>query len=265
MIPGHLLLRIPGCGDDAPPLAVEPLPGGQGRNVVVRVETRAGRFVMRQRLAPVNRPGALALTELRAHRLAAQAGLAPRILDAAADGSWMLMEHVDALPWAPAQFDSPRALERLGGYLRRLHALAVPADLPVADAPAMARGYVERLRLHAPLAAVALQPLVRQVARLSEVLAASARRVLVHGDLTASNILGAAPILVDWEYAQAADPGWDFACLLSYYPALESRLEPLLAAAGIDDARARERFRLERERFGLLNRLWEQAYPAGRA
>jgi aminoglycoside phosphotransferase (APT) family kinase protein len=264
MIPPHLLSRIPGCSDGAPPLAVEPLPGGQGRNVVVRVETALGRFVMRQRLAPVNRPGALALTELRAHRLAAGAGLAPPILDAADDGSWILMEHVDAPPWSPVQLESQRGLERLGGFLRKLHAQAIPVDLPVADAPAMARGYVERLRHRDPVSAAALQPLVDQVTRQSAVLAPSARRVLVHGDLTASNILGATPILVDWEYAQAADPGWDFACLLSYYPALEPALGPLLAAAGIDDAQARERFRLERQRFGLLNRLWDQAYPAGR-
>jgi aminoglycoside phosphotransferase (APT) family kinase protein len=264
MIPPHLLSRIPGCSDAEPPLAVEPLPGGQGRNIVVRVETRAGRFVLRQRLAPVDRPGALAVTELRAHSLAAGAGLAPRILDAATDGGWLLMEHVDAPAWTSAQLESPRGVERLAGYLRKLHTLVVPADLPAADAPAMAHGYVERLRRRDPASARALQPLVDQVGRLSAVLAPTARRVLVHGDLAASNILGAAPMLVDWEYAQAADPGWDFACLLSYYPELQARLEPFLAAAGIGDAVARERFRLERERFGLLNRLWDQAYPAGR-
>jgi aminoglycoside phosphotransferase (APT) family kinase protein len=264
VIPAGLLERIPGCHDGAPPLAVEPLPGGQGRNMVVRVETSAGRFVLRHRLAPVNRPGALALTELRAHRLAAAAGLAPPILDAAADGSWILMAYVDAPPWLPAELYSQRGLARLGGLLRKLHALAVPAGLPVADAPAMAEGYVARLRQRDPMGAEALRPLVEQVRRLSEVLATSARRVLVHGDLAASNILGSAPCLVDWEYAQTADPGWDFACLLTYYPSLEPRLEPLLAAAGIEDAGARERFRLERERFGLLNRLWNLAYPAGR-
>jgi aminoglycoside phosphotransferase (APT) family kinase protein len=264
MIPVHLLRHIPGCGDSQPPLAVEPLPGGQGRNVVVRVETGEGRFVWRQRLAPLDRPGALATTELRVHRLAAAAGLAPRVLDAAADASWILMEYVDAPPWPVAQLDESRALERLGARLARLHALDVPAELPPADAPAMARGYVERLGRRDKAAAAALQPLVDQVARLTAVLARSARRALVHGDLMTSNMLGASPLLVDWEYAQAADPGWDFACLLSYYPALESRVEPLLAGAGIGDGAGRERFRLERERFGLLNRLWEQAYPAGR-
>jgi aminoglycoside phosphotransferase (APT) family kinase protein len=245
-------------------VAVEPLPGGQGRNAVLRVETSAGRFVLRRRLEPVNRPGALASTELRAHRLAAEAGIAPRILDAAADGSWILMDHVEAPVWTLAQLGTQQGVERLGACLARLHRLAVPADLPLADAPAMARGYVERLRRHDRASAAALQPLVSQVERLSTVLAASGRRVLVHGDLMPTNILGSLPVLVDWEYAQAADPGWDFACLLGYYPELESRVANLLAAAGLVDGASRERFRLERERFSLLNRLWERAYPAGR-
>ena len=86
------------------------------------------------------------------------------------------------------------------------------------------------------------------------------QRVLAHGDLMVSNLLGPLPLLVDWEYAQAAHPAWDFACLLSYYPWLETRLAPLLAWAGLHEGEGRERFRLELERFRLLNRLWERAY-----
>ena len=68
--------------------------------------------------------------------------------------------------------------------------------------------------------------------------------------------------MVDWEYAQAADPTWDLACLLSYYPALAPFMNFLLDAAGCAGPAAQTRLRLQRARFTLLNRLWEAAYPA---
>src|SRR5690606_42046116 len=57
--------------DGRPPQAIHPLPGGEGRNEVLRIDTAEGRFVWRRRLPPVDRPGAAAGTELAAHRLAA--------------------------------------------------------------------------------------------------------------------------------------------------------------------------------------------------
>ncbi|HUG72527.1 MAG TPA: phosphotransferase [Steroidobacteraceae bacterium] len=263
MIPDQLLALVPGCEGSHAPLGVVPLPGGQGRNEVLRIDTSQGRFVWRHRLPPVNRPGSAALTELQAHRHAAAAGLAPKILAAAADGSWILMEHVDAPTWTVPQLAATEGLERLGSRLAMLHALEVPAELPAANAPAMALGYLAILRWRDPAAAAALEPLARRVEQVTAELAgAGQRRALVHGDLMVSNMLGPQPLLVDWEYAQASDPGWDFACLLSYYPRLEPALARLLGSAGLDDPETRSHLALQRERFALLNRLWERAYPA---
>lgn len=263
MIEPEVLARIPGCADQQPPLAVARLPGGQGRNLVLRVDTSAGRFVLRCRLPPWNRPGAAALTELRAHRLAAAAGLAPAVLDAASDGSWILMEYIDAPCWTPEQLCSARGVEQLGGRLAVLHALAVPAGVPVADPEAMAAGYLERAATRDPESARALQPLAAQISRLGERLAdAGEQLVPVHGDIMASNMLGTLPLLVDWEYAQAADPTWDLACLLSYYPQIQRFLEVLLESADCAAPQDRARLQLQRERFTLLNRLWDAAYPA---
>lgn len=261
MIPAAVLERVPGCGGGRAPATVMALPGGLGRNVVLRIDTAAGRFVWRNRLPPIDRPGALPRTELAAHQLAASAGLAPAILASAGDGRWILMEHVDAPVWTEAELASPHGMELLGAQLAKLHGLAVPAEIPDADAPGMARGYLARLAQRDAAAAEALHPVLRQVEELTAALAGG-RRVLVHGDLMASNLLGPRPLLVDWEYAQAAHPAWDFACLLSYYPWLEAPLAPLLARAGLHAGEGRERLRLELERFRLLNRLWESAYAA---
>src|SRR5690606_26752951 len=107
--------------------------------------------------------------------------------------------------------------------LAALHAIARPAEVPLADASAMARGYVARLERRDAAAGAAMQPLVQRVDEIGQEMAGlDEKPVLVHGDLMASNLIGPKPQLVDWEYAQAADSSWDWACLLSYYPALES-------------------------------------------
>lgn len=263
MIPPELLVLVPGCEGMRPPLRVEALPGGFGRNEVLRIDTAQGRFVWRRRLGGLDRPGAVAVAELQAHRRAASAGLAPGIIAAATDASWILMEFVDAAPWTEAQLAGGDGVERLARRLVILHSLAVPAGVNDADPPAMADGYLARIATRDAAAATALQPLVDSIRRITAELAGfGGRRVLAHGDLMASNMLGPLPVLVDWEYAQAADPTWDYACLLSYYPFLESRLHRLLGSAGLDGGQGRARFGLQRERFVLLNRLWERAYPA---
>lgn len=263
MIPAELLALVPGCERGQPPLQVDALPGGFGRNEVLRIDTLQGRFVWRRRLGGLNRPGALASAELAAHRRAAAAGLAPGIVAAAADGAWILMEFVDAPPWTGATLDNDAALERLGRRLAILHSLAVPAAVAAADAPAMASGYLAVTRARDPVAASALQSLADEVRQITDDLAAGTQRsVLVHGDLMASNLLGPLPVLVDWEYAQLAEPAWDVACLLSYYPFLQGRLDRLLGSAGLDGADARSRIQLHYRRFVLLNHLWELAYPS---
>jgi aminoglycoside phosphotransferase (APT) family kinase protein len=81
--------------------------------------------------------------------------------------------------------------------------------------------------------------------------------VTTHGDLSADNLIGPLPMLVDWEYAQLADPVYDLACLSVYYPGLQLRGEELLFAAGITDANGATRLQLHAQMFNCLNRLWE--------
>src|SRR5690606_19248787 len=122
----HVLALVPGCIDGRAPLAVTPLPGGEGRNEVLRIDTTEGRFVWRRRLPPVDRPGAAARTELAAHRLAADRGLAPPVIRAAADGSWILMEYVDAPAWTAERICSAEGAQQLGHRLAELHAIRHP-------------------------------------------------------------------------------------------------------------------------------------------
>lgn len=255
LIPAEILLRIPGCEDGRPPRAVRSLPGGRGCNQVLRVDTAQGRFVWRRRFLPIDRPGSRAIDELRAQQLAAGAGIAPAVLAAHPQGHWLLMEYIDAPVWSVERLHTDEGAARLAGQLARLHGLSVPAGWPPVDPVAMAEGYLARLATFDPGDATALAPLRDRVAAISASISeCGLRPVPNHGDLSASNLLGDEPLLVDWEYAQVAEPGWDLACLLTYYPDM-ARFLPRLLAGGLASLAPRL-LELQRERFALLDRLW---------
>jgi hypothetical protein len=256
LIPAQILPRIPGCEDGRPPLAVSPLPGGRGCNLVLRVDTAQGRFVWRQRFLPIDRPGSRAIDELHAQQLAAGAGLAPTVLAAHPEGHWLLMEFIDAPVWTVERLHTEEGAAKLAGQLARLHGLQIPAEWPPVDPVAMADGYLARLSAFDPGDATALAPLRDRVAAISASISdCGLQPEPDHGDLSAGNLLGEAPLLVDWEYAQVAEPGWDLACLLTYYPGMARWLPRLLSGSGLTGPAA-SLLELQRERFALLDRLW---------
>jgi thiamine kinase len=262
VIPAQLLAMVPGCESGTPPQAVQRLDGAAARNAVWRIRTGAGEFVLRQRLAPIDRPGSSAVMELASHRVAAATGLAPRIIHAEAGGAWLLMEHVAGDSWSEAQLRTTKGLQRLAAVLTRVHALPLPAGCAVLDATAVANAYMAQLRGMAGPLAQQLQDLPLQVAELSQAIDQCARPpVLNHGDLTLANVIGDAPILVDWEYAQIADATWDVACLLTYYPWIDAHLHEFMAALRLGRDDDFEVLRLQMRRFGCLNALWEATQP----
>ncbi|MEO6078953.1 MAG: phosphotransferase [Steroidobacteraceae bacterium] len=258
MIPAEILPLIPGCADGRPPRHVHPLPGGRGCNLVLRIDTDAGRFVLRQRQPPLNRPGSAARTELHSQMIAAAAGLAPRLINAAPDGSWLLMDFIDGELWTETELLSIDGLARLGARLATLHSLAPPADVPDFDASAIAAGYLQQLHSTVSGRAERYEPLLARARELSQAIEGlTDRAVLNHGDLQLGNMLGREPLLIDWEYAQVVDPTYDIACLLTYYPRLESQLGLLMEFAGLSKPADLAVLALQRERFALLNQLWD--------
>ncbi len=260
MIPASLLRRIPGCAQGEAPLSVQLLLGGRSVNRNLRIDTRVGRFVLRQRIWDGPRPGADSLREVACHCAAAAAGVAPAVLDAAPDGRWILMDYIEGGMWTPMQLQAAGGLRTLGARLRRLHAISPPRGLAAFDPVSIATGQAHALLEREPTAAAQVDALVARTRQLAVDCAAfAATPVTTHGDLNASNIIGPVPMLVDWEYAQLADPVYDLACLSVYYPGLRLRGGELLGAAGITDANGAVRLRLHAELFHSLNRLWEWA------
>jgi len=260
VIPASVLQHIPGCAGGEAPMSFQLLHGGRDVNRNLRIDTRVGRFVLRQRIREGPRPGADPLSEVACHRAAAAAAVAPAVLDAAPDGSWILMDYVEGGMWTPQRLQAPEGLRTLGACLQRLHATTPPKGLAAFDPVSIARGLAQAILERYPAAAAKVNALVARTRQLALDCAAFAvTPVTTHGDLNASNLIGPAPMLVDWEYAQLADPVYDLACLSVYYPGLRPRSEELLGSTGITDADGAVRLRLHAQLFDSLNRLWEQA------
>jgi aminoglycoside phosphotransferase (APT) family kinase protein len=148
----------------------------------------------------------------------------------------------------------------LGACLQRLHAITPPKGLAAFDPVSIATAQAQAILERDPTAAAQVNALVARTRQAAVDCAAFAvTPVTTHGDLNASNLIGPVPMLVDWEYAQLADPVYDLACLSVYYPGLRLRGGELLGAAGITDANGAVRLRLHAQLFDSLNRLWEQA------
>jgi thiamine kinase-like enzyme len=227
---------VPGLEDGQGPQALRRLEGGSV-NDSWYVESALGRFVLRVDGPAWRRPGVDRRRERALHEVAAGAGLAPRVLrwggQAGGQVGVQVREFLDGRTWTPVDLADAAQLRRLGARLARLHACALPADpLPAFDPVAITVEYLElaRRRGHVP-GALRVQKMLGWLAgRVATVAAAGGTSAVVHGDLTPGNLIDGSDLwLIDFEYAQLADPLYDYGSLLACHPRLLSCVGPLLA------------------------------------
>ena len=232
--PDWALAHVPGLTAGATARCIERLGGGTV-NEVYRVDSAAGRFVLRLDGAAWRRPGVDRARELILHRAAAAIGIAPALVAAEPQARGLLvMEFVAGRLWDSADYDDVDALRRLGERLYALHQLPPPA-IEAFDPWRVAQGYLRQI--DAAHTAALERPLQRLRALSAELHTGQAAMTVVHGDLWQGNVLQGARSrlwLLDWEYAQLSDPLMDVACVLAYYPAAERYRAELAAAAGFD-------------------------------
>jgi thiamine kinase len=230
--PDWALARVPGLESGASAQYIERLGGGTV-NEVYRVDSAAGRFVLRLDGAAWRRPGVDRARELILHRAAAAVGIAPALVAAAPEARGLLvMEFVPGRLWERADYDNVDALRRLGERLYALHRLPPPA-IEAFDPWRVAQAYVRQI--DAAHTGALERPLQRLQTLSAELRCGPAAMTVVHGDLWQGNVLqGSRLWLLDWEYAQLSDPLMDVACVLAYYPAAERYRAELAAAAGFD-------------------------------
>ncbi|WP_107852990.1 choline kinase family protein [Oceanimonas marisflavi] len=222
-----------------------PLSGGL-TNSSYRLTTEQGHYWLRRgRLRP-HELGIDRYHELIAHRAAAGAGLAPAIRFCEPQSGILVLDWLDEPDWRR----QPGSLEALMPRVAQLHQL-IPAGLPVLNLPERVRHY--RQQLSAPPSW--LTPLMAHFDRPE--LNPDFVPTLCHCDLTAGNLMGSRPWLVDWEYAALADPAFELAVIADDRGLSEQDCTGLLThyrAAGGSMNMARLRARLHWVK--LLTLLW---------
>jgi thiamine kinase len=233
LIPPCALAHVPGCESGVLPDAVRILHGGTV-NTSLRVDTHRGRFVMRLNDAAGESLGADHDREAILQAAAALGGVAPKLIYADPNRRFMVMCYIDGPTWDPPDFGRSERLRTLGRTLLRLHAIEPPPLMPF-DLGAILRGYSAQLAAAAPAERGLLDGLMESADRSLRLCKSGARpQCIVHNDLHHSNLIGGERLyLIDWEYAAVADPIFDVACILAYYPAAEQHAHELLVASGL--------------------------------
>jgi thiamine kinase-like enzyme len=255
VIAPRVLACIPGCETGRAPQRIAALSGGK-LNKSFRVDTSAGSFVLRLNNVAGALLGANHRREAQLQRAAGSAGVAPELVYVDDAERFMIARYIDGCTWKAADYARPQSLRRLGSLLRTLHAITPPVVAPF-DLGAILRDHSAHLIAALPAERNALESLLLQAESALALCRGCAREAtIVHNDLYHANIIqGERLYLIDWEYAAVADPVFDIACVLAYYPAAEPYAQDLLEAADLADVPlpvlARARFV-----FMFLSFLW---------
>ncbi|MFH7563862.1 phosphotransferase [Oceanimonas smirnovii] len=178
-----------------------PLTGGL-TNRCFHLATGQGQFWLRLGCEQPARLGINRHHELTAHRIAANAGLAPIIRFAYPEAGILILDWLNEPDWRT----EPGSTGVLMRQAARLHGLAPPA-LPALELSERVRFYTKQLT-HIPHW---LTPVLSAFCRPA--LNPHFTPVLCHCDLTAGNLMGQRPWLLDWEYAALADPAFELAVI----------------------------------------------------
>jgi aminoglycoside phosphotransferase (APT) family kinase protein len=202
---------------------------------VYRVDADAGVFVLKT--AGTDQPLADWQRKLHMQQLAANAGLAPRIVHADEPRRAIVSEFVVDRSF-PALYGNPAtreaALDLLGRTLRRVHELPLPPDVVANDPKDFLASVLSGLDGNfamPPFVVAAAQRVLTEESPPSE-----SALVFSHNDVNPSNLVydGERLILLDWDTSGVNDPFYDLAAISVFMRMDDDACKRLLAAH--DDA-----------------------------
>lgn len=206
--------------------AVGKLAGGS-RNRCYRLTCRTSDVVVRI-AGPGDEDYAVARdAESLSQRIAASQGLAPQLLLVDREAGFTVMQYAAGPVWSRQFAASPGGAARLGAWLRRLHAVAVPHDLHEVSFAANLEHYC------AALESTSVAPaLLDEARRIAQACDPGTQGVLCHNDLHHLNLVESPQglLAVDWEYAGIGAPVMDLAGFVAYHDLGERSLAALLDA-----------------------------------
>jgi thiamine kinase-like enzyme len=197
---------VPGSG----PLTVHPLRNGLV-NETYRVLRDGGTFALRMMSAHPYDLGQDRDWEARVLERAVPADLAPVLEYCDPRRGILITRWIDGPCWTSAQARQPKNGARIAALLQSIHALPIPMPARVMN-PALWIDYYSAAAGALSSRALGLRPAATE--RLAALAALPATdSVLCHSDVHRLNLIdrGDSLVLLDWEYAHAADPLWDLA------------------------------------------------------
>ncbi len=185
--------------------------------------------------------GASRASELAIQGIAAAAGLAPEVVFANRERDFIVTRHAGGRVPTRAEMRESTLLRRVGAWIERLHAQALPSGLPVVDFGERAAGYLSLLQSRSSRPEVA--KIARELDRRRAALSPASRLAACHHDLHHRNFLddGRRLLVVDWEYAGPGDPAADLACCIGYHELDTAQVGLLLEGYGSDTIALRGR------------------------
>jgi thiamine kinase len=197
--------------------------------------------------------------EARVLELAVPGGLAPALEYCDPRRGILIARWIDGRSWSPADVRQEANISRMAALMRRIHALPIPTPARI-----MSPGtWIEHYAAAAPnIPAVLCAAAAARVAALAAL--PSTGRVLCHSDLHTLNLVdrGHSLMLLDWEYAHAADPLWDLAGWSANNDMQDELSQELLAsyAGRAPAAEEQARLRLLVWLYDYVCLLWSELY-----
>jgi thiamine kinase-like enzyme len=197
--------HVPGVG----PVDIQPSRQGLV-NTTYRVLRDGHAYALRAEAAQPYDLGLDRRWEARVLERAAAADLAPPLVYCDPERGIVISRWMDGQSWGRKDTLLPANLSRMAELLRRIHGLRLPVPTRVMTPGQWMDYYSAAVTPTARAEALRPQALerVRQLAALPRV-----PPVVCHSDLHTLNLIdrGDSLVLLDWEYAHAADPFWDLA------------------------------------------------------